>query len=197
LRILSRLLVLVFAVALVGGAGCLRAETVVSGASSPIAVTAGWQQFDGGAFRILAPRETALRRENRLRGALVDRRFTLSYAVGSPVDTANAKAGRDYQERPVEVGGRRGVVRSAMFPDRSEPYFLQLVVPEAVQAKDGRWLSFEIHGWFTNTDRRWLAEHIVCSVDFTPPFDVPLQPVRPHVDPPTIEIDDPSGKDTP
>ena len=186
-RILSRSLALVFAVALVG-VGRLPAETHITMRPDPIAITAGWQQLDGGTFRILAPRETSLRRENRFRGALLDRRFTLSYAVGNHADTAIAKAGRNYQEIPVEVSGRRGVIRTAMFPDRAEPYFLQLVVPEAVQAKNARRLALEIHGWMKTDDRRWLTEHVVRSVDFTPPFDRQVQPARPKVLPPTFDI---------
>jgi hypothetical protein len=154
-------------------------------------MTAGWQKRDCGAFRILLPDETVLRQNGRFGGTLVDRRFTLTYAAGVSIDAGIAKSGQDYRESAVEVGGRSGVLRSSEFPGQAEPYFLQLYVPRAIEAKGGRWLALEIHGWMTTPDRRWLAERVVRSVDFTPSYDVPVQPVRPRVAPPVIEIEMP------
>jgi hypothetical protein len=188
---LSRMLVI--AMAFVAEAG---ATSIIEPSPSSVPLTAGWQSRDCGSFHVLAPEETVLHRRGRFAGVLVDRRFSLSYAVGAAAADIG-KDGLDYKEVPVEVGGRRGVLRTAEFPGTDAPYFLQLVVPDAVKVGKGPPMALEMHGWFANRERRWLGEHVVTSAGFAPVFDIPIAPVRPRVLPPVIEIDRGSGENAP
>jgi hypothetical protein len=83
------------------------------------------------------------------------------------------------------------VLRTAEFPGHAAPYFLQLVASQGAQARDGRWLALEIHGWFANRDRRWLGDLIVRSIDFAPPYDRPVKPRAPRRVPPNISASGP------
>lgn len=142
-----------------------RAETTILAApAAPVPLTADWALHDCGVFRIAAPDETTLRRHDRM---LIDRRFTLHYGLTAR-DTNVAAEGQDYREVAVKVGGKPALLRTSEFPGTAEPYFLSLVVPQAVKGKDGQWRALEIHGRFANRDRRWLGTYIVRSVAFAP-----------------------------
>jgi len=177
-------------------AGEARGTSFVSSGPDTVAITAGWLARDCGAFHLLAPAETRVVRHG-ISGVLIDRRFTLTYSLGAPGAANIARSWFDHQQHSVAVGGRPAFMHTAEIAGVDEPYFLQLIVPKALKRHDGRWLTLEIHGWFANRDRRWLAQFIVTSIDFTPPFDNPVAPVRPRVLPPVIEIDHPSGDPAP
>jgi len=211
-RILSRSLALVFAVTLVGGASWALSRPYLIDIGNrwgptivcicfwfpTISTAEDWPQFDAGAFRVRAPKGTLLNRTNAYHGVIIDPRFALTYDLDDRAPNADfAKSGRYFREEEVTVGGRAAVIRTAEFPGRSEPFFVQLIVPRAVQAKDGRWLALEIHGWATTPDRSWLAGLVVRSVDFAPVYDKLVMPPRSHADPPIIEIDYPPAKETP
>lgn len=146
-------------------AGTVTADRMmVAVPPAPVPLTADWATHDCGAFRIAAPDETTLRRHDRM---LIDRRFTLHYGLTAR-DTNVAAEGQDYREVAVRVGGKPALLRTSEFPGTVEPYFLSLVVPQAVKGKDGQWRALEIHGRFANRDRRWLGSFIVRSVAFAP-----------------------------
>jgi hypothetical protein len=156
---------LVFALSFAALASAAPATTIVTSPPSAVPFSAGWPARDCGIFRIAAPDATRLHRLGRFAGVLADRRFVLSYSVGAAVNETIAQAGLDFREVTVAVDGRPALLRTAEFPGEEAPYFLQLVVPGAVKTRHG-WVALEIHGWFANQDRRWLAQHVVTSIDF-------------------------------
>lgn len=160
------------------------ATTLVTSPPSAVELSAGWPARDCGLFRIAAPDATQLHRLGRFGGILSDRRFRLSYTVGSSVNDTIAQSGLDYREVAVVVDGRPALLRTAEFPGAEAPYFLQLVVPGAIKTHHG-WAALEIHGWFANRDRRWLGTQIVTAIDFG--RERMMKPIAPQIRPPAPE----------
>lgn len=154
--------------------------------------SAYWQTLYGGRFHLRTPPGAVLHRQSSASGTIEGHRYTLIYTLAIADDGgAFARTGTDYREESAIVGGKPALLRSAVFKDRADPLFLQLVVPRAVRTKDGRWLALEIHGFQRTSERNWLAERVLRTIDFTPPYDVPLSPPVLRLLLPTIEVETP------
>jgi hypothetical protein len=154
--------------------------------------TEHWQTHYADRFHLRAPDGAVLHRESSASGSIEDYRYTLTYAL-VPADDggAFAQTGSDYREESLDVGGKPALLRSAHFKGCADPLFLQLIVPRAVKTKDGRWLTLEIHGYQRSFERNWLAERVLRTIDFAPPYDVLLSPSVPRIVMPMIEVETP------
>jgi hypothetical protein len=151
-----------------------------------------WQTLHADRFHLRAPAGAVLHRQSSTTGSVEDYRYTLTYTLAPAGDDgAFAKTGADYREETLDVGGKPALLRSAYFKGRAEPMFLQLIVPRAVHTKDGRWLTLEIHGFQRTYERFWLAGRVLRTIDFSPPFDVPVSPPALRYPIPAIEVESP------
>jgi hypothetical protein len=201
-RILSRISALVMAGFLVMAAGWALTRPYMydaNGYHGPVILCfcyiftvrddAEWQQLFTGLFGIRSPSGTAVHAQSSTEGTISHRLFDLTYTVGMSGSVAPMPVGPQAREEAIIVGGRQAVLRSQWVSGRSDPFYVQLVVPQVFQDREGRWLALEIHGWMKTYERAWLAERVLKTLDFAPPYDIPIAPVRPRVLPPVIEIE--------
>jgi hypothetical protein len=195
-RVLSRSLALIGAVALVG-VSTLALASSLTVVHDTVAVLCfcdwvvypdwqaahAWNTLLANRFTVRAPSGTVLANDDDYagrHGRIVHPAFALNWQSGATDGTASWRTLPSYSEAAINLAGAEAVIRRAYQPGSDKPFRLAMIVP-GLRAADE--LVFE--GAYATAEQRDMAEAVLRSVVVYPQFDAPVVP------PPTIEVETP------